>query len=193
MHKIDSNGATVTNEFTEGSASLNIPATVVSAAWLNAVQNEIINVLSEVGITPLTSGTDTQNQLLTAIKTLVERGGRGTPITQTLANNQASAADVTSFPQLDTALHRAVIFDFYARRRTDSSNQVQSGEGAIIWNPDTNTWTVSLETKGDEVVFELSMVSVSGTLWKLQYTTDNLAGASYVGLLEITGLRYLKV
>jgi hypothetical protein len=51
MFKIDSAGATVDKQFTEGNPQSGVPATVVSADWLNAVQNEIVNILIARGIT----------------------------------------------------------------------------------------------------------------------------------------------
>jgi hypothetical protein len=52
MHRIDSQGATAEGRFTEGNPTIPEPATVVSADWLNAVQDEILNVLAEAGIQP---------------------------------------------------------------------------------------------------------------------------------------------
>lgn len=51
MFKIDSAGATIDKQFTEGNPQGGVPATVVSAEWLNAVQNEIVNILIARGIT----------------------------------------------------------------------------------------------------------------------------------------------
>jgi hypothetical protein len=50
MHKIDGPGH-VDNTFTEGNPTTGTPATVVTADWLNAVQTEIANVITEQGIT----------------------------------------------------------------------------------------------------------------------------------------------
>ena len=51
MFKIDSAGATIDNQFTEGNPQTGIPATVVSAQWLNAVMFELVNILIARGIT----------------------------------------------------------------------------------------------------------------------------------------------
>lgn len=63
MHKIDAPSATVDNEFTEGSPSGGVPATTVSADWLNDVQEELISILSAAGITPIKGD---QKQVLAA-------------------------------------------------------------------------------------------------------------------------------
>lgn len=64
MHRIDTSTATSDGLFTEGDPLVPTPATVVSADWLNAVQEEIVNTLSAAGIAP--NKTD-NTQLVTAI------------------------------------------------------------------------------------------------------------------------------
>ena len=46
MHKIDTPDATRDGRFTEGDPTVPVPATTVSADWLNAVQDEVLAVLS---------------------------------------------------------------------------------------------------------------------------------------------------
>lgn len=78
MDRIDSPGATVDNKFTEGSPTGGVPATVVSATWLNDVQEEIIAVMTSAGISPLPG---VQDQLLSALQYLLQHptgGGSGT-------------------------------------------------------------------------------------------------------------------
>lgn len=50
MHRIDSSTATIDNKFTNGNPSTATPATVVTDSWLNAVQEEIVTVISAAGI-----------------------------------------------------------------------------------------------------------------------------------------------
>lgn len=50
MHRIDGPGATTEKLFTEGDPTNGIPATTVTGAWLNAVQEEIANAIGEAGI-----------------------------------------------------------------------------------------------------------------------------------------------
>ena len=52
MERITGPGATPDNLFTEGSPSLGIDATTVTANWLNGVQEELIHILEEGGVTP---------------------------------------------------------------------------------------------------------------------------------------------
>lgn len=53
MHKIDVPSATAGGEFTEGSPAGGVPATTVTAAWLNDVQGELIAILAAAGVAPL--------------------------------------------------------------------------------------------------------------------------------------------
>ncbi len=67
MHRVDGPGATVDNKFTEGDPVGGVQATVVTADWLNAVQEELISVLTDGGIAPVKGA---QDQLLKAIKAI---------------------------------------------------------------------------------------------------------------------------
>ncbi len=52
MHRIDSSTATPDNRFTEGDPTIPVPATTVTAAWLNTMQEEAIAVLAAAEIAP---------------------------------------------------------------------------------------------------------------------------------------------
>lgn len=49
MHRIDSNGATADKKFTEGNPQTQTPATVVSADWLNDVQENLCKAIEQLG------------------------------------------------------------------------------------------------------------------------------------------------
>lgn len=55
MHRIDGPSATVDNKFTEGSPTGGVPATVVDADWLNDIQENIVTVILNAGLS-LTKG-----------------------------------------------------------------------------------------------------------------------------------------
>lgn len=193
MHKIDSDGATVNNLFTEGNATLSIPATVVSAAIANAWQEEIVNVVEGVGISLLTSSTDTFDQMKAAIQEWIRRGGRTSPVIQAVNNNQASLADVTGFPQIDTVTVIAFEFLYSIFRRTDSANKKESGRAFATYNSETAAWEITTFAAHEGAGVVMEMTLVSGTTWKLQYTSDNMAGASYVGTLRATDIKTVRV
>lgn len=67
MYRIDSRGATGDGRFTEGNPTTGTPATVVNAPWMNAVQDEIVNVIEGAGLG--LEKTDS-TQLLAAINAL---------------------------------------------------------------------------------------------------------------------------
>ncbi|GAB7527902.1 hypothetical protein PS3A_03080 [Pseudomonas sp. 3A(2025)] len=65
MHRIDGPGATLDNRFTEGDPVGGVQATVVTAPWLNDIQEELLSILAAAGIAPAKG---TQDQVLKAIK-----------------------------------------------------------------------------------------------------------------------------
>ncbi|WP_251976706.1 glycine-rich domain-containing protein [Salinicola avicenniae] len=67
MHRIDAPGATQDNRFTEGDPAAGSPATQVSAAFMNALMDEIANVIQAAGLTLNGSEGDAGNQLLQAL------------------------------------------------------------------------------------------------------------------------------
>lgn len=72
MHRIDGEGATVDNRFSEGNPATGAIATAVTADWANAVQEEIVAVITAAGI-PLAKADNAQ--LLAAILSLIAGGG----------------------------------------------------------------------------------------------------------------------
>lgn len=67
MHRIDGPGATIDNLFTEGDPSIGMPATTVTGAWLNALQEEVANAIEGAGIV---LDKPDNNQLLLAIQAI---------------------------------------------------------------------------------------------------------------------------
>lgn len=70
MHKIDGHGH-VSNAFVVENVALGQAPTVVTAEWLNAVQDEIVNTLAEAGMTPAKAN---NSQLAQAILIIAGRG-----------------------------------------------------------------------------------------------------------------------
>jgi hypothetical protein len=200
MHKIDGDGATVDNEFTEGNPGLSVPATTVTSAWANAVQREIVAVVEEAGLTLFESDDDTGEQMLAAILELIRRGGTAAPVSISVSNNQSSAADVTGFPEFLTTAVRGVEFLYQVVRHTADEELLQSGRVHLNWNPNTSAWTVSKLSLGDtdeddaiDVVDFFMTATGDANEYKLQYKTSNMAGASYAGTLRITDIKTILV
>jgi len=194
MHRIDSDGATLDNKFTEGNATLSIPATVVSAAIMNAFQEEIVKLVLDSGQALLTSGTDTFDQLEEALYRLHKFGGRFAPIVFAPVNNQAALADVTGFPVIDQAIYKAVEFLFTCQRKTGSGSVKETGRFYMTWDDNSSSWDLSRLTVHDQcgLDFALTLIPAS-TNYKLQYTSENLAGSSYIASLKITDIKFIKI
>ena len=80
MHRIEAPGATDNNRFTEGNPAAGVLATEVSADWLNAVQEEIVGVITAAGMEPQTAETEDYTQLAAAIARLIlDAGNLGAP------------------------------------------------------------------------------------------------------------------
>lgn len=195
MQKIDSDGATVDNLFTEGNPSLSIPATVVSAYWLNAVQKELVKVVEAMGFALNPTGDETGDQVFTAIKKLIQQGGQSAALSFNIANNQAALADVTGFQQIDVSLVRSFEVLMTIVRRTDTGLVKQTGRLYGTWvtaaelGLANGAWDLSFVTVHDSAGVDFTMTLVAGTTWKLQYQSDNLAGASYSGNVKFTDLK----
>jgi hypothetical protein len=67
MHRIDGPGAAPGNLFTEGNPATALPATTVTDAWLNDVQEELMSILAAAGVAPIKGD---QNQVLEALTAL---------------------------------------------------------------------------------------------------------------------------
>ena len=70
MHRIDTSTATSDGLFTEGDPLVPTPATVVSADWLNSVQEELATIVTNAGL-ELQKADNTQ--VLTAILQIIAR------------------------------------------------------------------------------------------------------------------------
>ena len=196
MHRIDSDGATLDNKFTEGNPATSTPATIVSAAILNAFQEELALFIESQGITLLTSGTDTFTQLQDALDSFLQKGGA--PVTQAIANN-TGPADVGAAGELefDPATVRAVIMKYAIHRRSDSSSVDEVGELKLCYDTEASAWkTPTGQSNFDDAGVIFSMTDVSGGpndgFGKIQYTSDDLTGASYSGSLTITDVKVIN-
>ena len=72
MQKISdsTNTANGNGEYTEGNPATGVPATLIKAPWLNAVQRELINLIVDAGIS---LKPDDDGQVLKAVKILADK------------------------------------------------------------------------------------------------------------------------
>lgn len=181
MHLIDSDGATLTNRFTEGDPESLIPATIVSAAIANAWQLEIANtIVLGANTALLTSGTDTFLQLKTAIQTMLKIGPSVNPFTFAIVNNQASAIDVTGVV-FDKTKQKAVNFKMYLYRVSSLENLLEVGDLWMVYNAGTDTWSAEVQSLGSDAGVTFTVTATG----QLQYTSTNVSGTGYVGTLTL--------
>ena len=120
MHRIDTSTATPDHKFTEGDPTIPVAATTVSAEWLNAVQEELVAVITGAGL-ELQKSDNGQlwqaiSQLITnarpglATKTnpgLVQVGGGLTVTTEGLLSVLAASVTQAGIVQLASVLSDA--------------------------------------------------------------------------------------
>jgi len=111
MHRIDAESATPDDKFTEGSPVGGVPATVVTAAWLNDVQENLAAFIEAAGIT-LVKGD--QTQLLDAFQAL---------LTSALGSGGGAASDYVTIPFKDkvSGVRRYLIFQWVSAGATNTS------------------------------------------------------------------------
>jgi len=163
------------NLYTEGNATLGVPATVVSAEAANFWQEELCNLVEGAGLT-LASDDD---QVLEAVQIIAGLGGA--QVSFAIANNQAVAANVTGLLLVE-ADTKAARIEYSIDRHTASSNLQQVGVLSIIHDVTDDVWRIEDTSSFDDcgVVFSIT----SGG--QVQYTSTNLAGASYGGEMIAT-------
>ena len=188
MFKIDSDGATVSNTFTEGDPALSIPATVVSDEWLNEIQGELVKVVEENDLT-LTKGDATQ--LNQAMIEFFLRGGRKTPIQQVLAN-ATGPADVVGFLMNKSTSVSKVAF-YSIERKTATQNVQESGIIFCTYDSADDAWRHSEMSALDDTGVVFSIDNADTDAAQLEYTTDDLTGGSYVGALTMSAIFELRL
>lgn len=170
------------NRFTEGNPTLGVPATVVDASIMNNLQEEIVNVVLDAGIT-LNGAIETQ--LLQALKILLARGGDQLKVA--IANNQVAVANVTGLI-FDKTVTKAATFSFDIFRSTSGSNKSEVGMGYATHNPTTDTWHLAILTQNDDAAVPLTITSAG----QVQYTSDNMAGTGYTGFIRVSQILKLN-
>lgn len=190
MFRIDSSGATVDNRFTEGDPALSIPSTVVSAEWLNNVQEELVKTIEEMGI-----GLDKlqENQHWEALLEFAKRGGRKLPYLASVANNTGPADlqdtnNANAVLSFDKTSVKAVIAKIDIERRTDTQNVQETGHVIMTYDTNDDEWKIRLSTVLDDAGVVLTTTAVDANVEKVQYTTNNLTGTTYVGELRLTDI-----
>lgn len=148
---------------TPGAITLTAPST--NGQWVVSVC--LASTASEIVINPVASAS--------AIYVV------DSDISFTIANNQSSAANVTSL-LFDGVSTRSFILDYsiYRQTATASSALAQVGQLRGVYNTQSATWFMSDDFSGQNAGVTFSILS-SG---QIRYTSTNISGTSYVGTLK---------
>lgn len=188
MFRIDSQGAvaappttgavgTTVGYFTEGDPVNAIPATVVSADWLNTVQEELLGLLTATGITP---DKDNRTQVLSAIIHLIE--DRASVAKATIANNQVAAANLGGVGDFafDGSKFVQVIVEFSIYRNDTTTEVMSAGKLVLTYKPTAGWELVPYFDGPDDVGVTFSITQALGVV-QVKYVSTNLSGGSYLG------------
>ena len=180
MHRIDAPGFAPGNLFTEGNPALSILATEVSDDWLNDVQEEIVNVILGQGIA-LVKGT--QDQLNDALLAMIGGGGTNLKLDPLLNN---TVDQVIAGLIFDKTVFKAAVINFDIHRSTDSSNVQETGILVATHDTKDDVWRVQILISAlDDAGCTFNITSTG----QIRITSDNLAGASYLAQLRISGIQ----
>lgn len=95
-----------------------------------------------------------------------------------IANNVGAATNITGLV-FNTAAVRAAIIEYSLYRVTDSNEVAESGLLNVVYKTNAAVWELSQISVGDSQV----TFSVTNT-GQFQYTSTNLAGTNYSGLMK---------
>lgn len=178
------------NRFTDGNPTTNTPATDIEEEMLNSFQEELANTVEGAGFTLDGSKED---QLFTAIKSIISVGGEQTPVALT---NNAGPLDLGL--KYRNTLIQSVHLKFDLRSRTDtvSEQHREVGEITLLWDYEANEWDPTLIVnylvgQGDSgVSFSVADFEDGGLDYaKFQYTCTELDGANYLREIKILDVK----
>jgi hypothetical protein len=187
MHRIDSSTATPDGRFTEGNPTIPVPATTVTADWLNAMQEEAIAILVAAEIAP-----DKANnaQILAAILKLIadkspgiatsEKNGIGRPDGITITIDASGKYTATTRP--------FILGEFYYFRHPSLRTGFAPCQGSILANAVTQypeIWAYLQTAEGQLLLkTEAEWQAMSTATWA------TLADGTKVGWNGIGGVPY---
>lgn len=99
----------------------------------------------------------------------------------TIANNQSSYANITDFI-FDSTIATSQIGRYEIYRKTDSSERIETGTIVAHYKPIADTFTYYRRADGDEDALNVdASLYVDPSTGQVQYKSDNMSGANYVG------------
>lgn len=102
----------------------------------------------------------------------------------TVANNQSSAASITSLIFSETSYRSAMVL-YTVERRTNTQSYRQTGMLVCHYNHATSLWSVeNIVWSGSSGLDTGITFSIDTSTGQLKYATDNMSGTGYVGKLS---------
>lgn len=186
MKRVNGDGATVDNKFTNGDPILGIPATTVNDSWLNSIQEELAFFIEEQGIT-----LDQTNSDLTQFKQALDAfvGSGGVSVADfTIPNNITTPTDVTGlvFDKAETKSAKFLI-DIFRKTATEKFKEV--GDVFAVYDPEDDDWDITLNTNFDDAGVIFSITSAG----QVQFTSSNMSGGSYSGTLKMKNIVKVEI
>jgi hypothetical protein len=173
------------NLFTDGNPGTGVPATVVDASWLNAVQEEIAKVIEGAGLA--LDGLSTGAQLVAAIQLLVQNGALWANLA--IGNNQVAAANLAGLLFNKANEYGAeILYHLYRKTDTGGSEVVQEGKLYARYKPVADAWDLVDEPRFDDAGVTFSITSAG----QIQYVSTNIAGTNHVGELRVTDVKKIR-
>jgi len=123
---------------------------------------------------------------LTTVASNIVGTGDITTTSFILANNQSSASNVTDL-SFDPGTIRSAIIQYSVHRSTSLSEEAETGTLFLTYKNVSSTWDITRAFGGSSsVVFTITNAG------QIQYTTSNLTGTSYSGLMKFSAKAYTQ-
>lgn len=104
-----------------------------------------------------------------------------------IGNNVASFTNIT--PMIfNTSTVRAVEVDFSIYRTSSTEELVESGTMTLTYKNTANEWGVSMTSSGDDAGVTFNVTNAG----QVQYTSTNVSGTSYSGVLRFRAKTILQ-
>lgn len=169
----------------------------IETAYEYGISNiQVSNLQAGVLDTDLTSVSGTDNTLPSAkaVKTYADSlipAFISSQVSFTIANNQASAANITGL-SFNPAVYRSAKIEYSIYRQTDTAltGVAQVGQLRLVYNSQQTSWLLSDDYAGQSSGVEFSITA----LGQVQYTSSDLgAGTNYVGSLKYSIIKTFGV
>jgi hypothetical protein len=174
MHRIDQPTAQ-SGLFTDGNESTGVEATIVDAAWLNGMQEGIIQFMLSRGVTPVKAD-------YTKFTEAVLSASQDASSSNITLNNNITVAENISGLVLDKTKYKSaeILIDVYRKDATPSEfNSLFKLH--CIYRPIEAKWKMIVEEIFDVSGVQFFLDELSG---QVSYKSSNMAGGTYEGILR---------